>query len=75
MQAGSRRQAVILRAAQKAEYIWYDGMEGDDSKVSNFYCECSCVCGLEGDQLPLRAENKRNWLEPCDAVVAKLAIR
>lgn len=33
MQAGGRRQAVLVRAAQKAEYIWYDGMEGDASKV------------------------------------------
>jgi hypothetical protein len=33
VQAGSRRAAVVVNAAQKAEYIWYDGMEGEESKV------------------------------------------
>lgn len=34
MQAGSRRTAaVVVNAAQKAEYIWYDGKEGQESKV------------------------------------------
>lgn len=33
MQATSRRQAVVLSAAQKAEYIWADGLEGAEEKV------------------------------------------
>lgn len=36
LKADSRRQAVVVRAAQKAEYIWFDGMEGDESKGVSF---------------------------------------
>lgn len=42
MQAPSRRQAVVLFAAQKAEYIWADGNEGSDDKVWTPICEIIC---------------------------------
>ena len=33
VQAFTRRNSMVAYAAQKAEYIWYDGMEGDETKV------------------------------------------
>jgi hypothetical protein len=57
MQAPSRRQAVVLYAAQKAEYIWADGLEGAPDKVCtvslNCYSHARVVYGASEGAEPL----------------------